>query len=107
MGLGESGLTAGWLDWGGVLVSAASSPSYGPVYSVLAGAQVGDGILHRRVSEVGVLLCLEPQAGQAGVAGVSVHIRTGRGGVGARGCRHRYRVERRGAVEVVEVAQVV
>lgn len=54
-----------------------------------------------------MLLGLEPQAGQAGVAGVSVHVGTGCGGVGACSCSYRYRVERCGAVEVVEVAQVV
>lgn len=45
-----------------------------------------------------MLLGLEPQAGQAGVAGVSVHVGAGCGGVGASGRRHRYRIERRGAV---------
>lgn len=98
-----NGLTAGRL--GRAWVGAASS--YWPVHGVLAGAQVRHRVLHRRVREVGVLLGLEPQAGQAGVAGVSVHVGAGRGGVGAGGRRHRYRVERRGAIEVVEVAQVV
>lgn len=81
-----------------------------PIHSVLAGAQVGHGVLHGRVGKVGVLLGLEPEAGQAGVAGVSVHVGPGRGGVRAGGRRHRHRVERcccSGAVEVVEVAQVV
>lgn len=86
---------------------AGASPSYRPVHSVLAGAQVGHGVLHCRVGEVGVLLGFEPQAGQAGVAGVSVHVGTGGGGVGARGRRHRHRVERCRAVEVVQVTQVV
>lgn len=73
----------------------------------MAGAQVRHRVLHRRICEVGVLLGLEPKAGQAGVAGVSVHVGTGCGGIGASGCGHCYRVKRRGAVEVIEVAQVV
>lgn len=54
-----------------------------------------------------MLLGFEPQAGQAGVAGVSVHVGAAGGGIGARGRRHRHRVESGGAVEVVEVPQVV
>lgn len=73
----------------------------------MAGVQVGHRVLHCRISKVGVLLGLEPQTGQAGVAGVSVHVGTGCGGIGACGRGHRYRVERCGTVEVVEVAQVV
>lgn len=97
-----------WTSWSagsGVIVRASSS--YRPIHSILAGTQVGHGVLHCRISEVGMLLGLEPQAGQAGVAGVSVHVGTGCGGIGACGRSHRYRVECRGAVEVVEVAQIV
>lgn len=89
----------------GVIFGAFSS--YRPIHSILARAQVGYRVLHCRISEVGVLLGLEPQAGQAGVAGVSVHVGASCGGIGACGCCHRYRVECRGTVEVVEVAQVV
>lgn len=81
--------------------------SYWPVHSVLAGAQVGHRVLHCWICKVGMLLGLEPQAGQAGVAGVSVHVGTRCGGIGASGSSHCYRVECCRAVKVVEVAQVV
>lgn len=84
-----------------------ASPSYWSIHSILAGAQVGHRVLHCRIGEIGVLLGFEPQTGQAGVAGVSVHVGAGGGSIGARGRSHRYRVEGRGTVEVVEVAQVV
>lgn len=64
------------------------SPSHRPIHSVLAGTQVRHGVLHCRIRKVGMLLCLKPKAGQAGIAGVSVHVGTGRGGIGARGCSH-------------------
>lgn len=88
-------------------VTTGVVPSHGPVHSILAGAEVGHGVLDCRVREVGMLLCFEPQAGQTGVTGVSVHVGAGSGGIGARGCSHRHRVESCGAVEVVEVPQVV
>lgn len=84
-----------------------TSASYWSINSILAGAQIGHRVLHRRVGEVGVLLGFEPQTGQTGVAGVSVHVGAGGGSVGARGCSHRHRVQGCGTVEVVEVAQVV
>lgn len=56
---------------------AEGSPSYRPIHSVLARAQVGSCRLHCRVGEVGMLLGLQPQAGQAGVARVPVHIGAG------------------------------
>lgn len=58
------------------------SPSYRPVHSILARAQVGSCRLHCWVSEVSMLLGLQPQAGQAGVACVPVHV-----GAGSRGIR--------------------
>lgn len=53
-----------------------------------------------------MLFGLKPEAGQTGVTGVSVHVRTGRGGIRAGGCRHRRRIEG-GAVQVVQVSQVI
>lgn len=78
--------------------------SHRPIHSILTGTQVRHRVLHCRICKVSMLLGLEPKAGKAGIAGVSVHVGTGCGGVGACGCSHRYWVECCWAVEVVEGA---
>lgn len=77
----------------------------GSVHRVLARAQIGGWVLHAGVSETRVLLGFQSQAGQAGVASVSVHVGRGGGRVGARRRGHA-RVERRVA-EVVQVVEAV
>lgn len=61
-----------------------------PIHSILARTQIGYRVLHCWISKVGMLLGLKSQGGQAGVAGVSVHVGTGCAGVGACGCSHGY-----------------
>lgn len=79
--------------------------SHGPVHGVLAGAQVGRGVLHAGVAEARVLLGFQSQAGQARVTCVPVNVRRGgrrvrAGGRGDRGIQ-------RGAAQVVEVVEAV
>lgn len=75
------------------------------VHGVLASAQVGGRILHAGVSKTRVLLGFQSQAGQTGVTSVPVHVRRGRGRVGARRRGHPG-VEGRVA-EVVQVVEAV
>lgn len=81
-------LWTSWFAGSGSIVRRSSL--YWPIHSILAGTQIGYRVLHCWISKVGMLLGLKSQAGQAGVAGVSVHVGTGCGGVGACGCSHGY-----------------
>lgn len=77
-----------------------------PSAVVLTGVQAGPGALQAAVPERRVLLGLESQGGQAGVARVPVHAVGGAGGpVGTRGGRHG-RVDA-GPPDAVQVADVV
>lgn len=79
--------------------------SHGPVHGVLAGAQVGRGVLHAGVAKAGVLLGFESQAGQARVTRVPINVWRRRRGVRT-GRRGHCRVEG-GVAQVVQVVQAV